>query len=461
MIKQLILLIHFIGLFFYQLIFLADVTVTQDLPTNIAPSSEAIVSITINKSNVTGFAKVQQVLPDGFSAEAVETKGATFSFKDQKMKLIWMALPSEEEFTITYKIKSSESVSGDFTIGGKFSFISESERKNVAIPSATISVSQEVLVDNTPEEPVVEETITEEIVTPEEEVPVEENVENKEVVTGTISTNRTVELIEDGKYKVTVTVNKSNINGFAKITEIVPEGFVAVENESLGGIFSFKDQEAKVLWMALPTSDEFVISYDIESITAANGDYPITGNISYLENDITQRHDMEPTTFNLNVEEPIAVVEEETIEEPENTLQESVEESIEETAVEVVKEEVETPVEEVVVEEKEVVEPVEEITTTPNPETGVSYKVQVAALRTQMATETFSKIFKITKPINIESHEGWSKYIIGSHNAYKAARDERNVIRAKVKRAFVTAYNQGKRITVQEALMISNQKWYK
>ena len=55
----------------------------------------------------------------------------------------------------------------------------------------------------------------------------------------------------------------------------------------------------------------------------------------------------------------------------------------------------------------------------------------------------------------------WYKYTIGAFNIYKEARDRRNEIWAeenKIDDAFVTAYNSGERITVQEALMISKQK---
>jgi hypothetical protein len=58
--------------------------------------------------------------------------------------------------------------------------------------------------------------------------------------------------------------------------------------------------------------------------------------------------------------------------------------------------------------------------------------------------------------------DGFTKYTVGAHNEYKEARDAREDLRNKgVVAPFVTAYNSGKRITVQEALMITTQKWYR
>ena len=66
----------------------------------------------------------------------------------------------------------------------------------------------------------------------------------------------------------------------------------------------------------------------------------------------------------------------------------------------------------------------------------------------------------IGSKVSMELHEGWKKYIVGKYDKYKDARDSREAIRSKgVENPFVTAYNSGKRITVQEALMVSSQQW--
>ena len=106
MIKYVILFIHLIGLSIYQLFF-GDVTASQKIPDKINAGEEVTVEINITKENVNGFAKVQQTLPSGFFAEVIDAKGATFSFKENTVKFIWMALPSENQFTISYILKTT------------------------------------------------------------------------------------------------------------------------------------------------------------------------------------------------------------------------------------------------------------------------------------------------------------------------------------------------------------------
>ena len=447
MIKYLILFIHLVGLSFYQILF-GDVTVTQNIPNNIKPGEEVTVEITVNKEGVGGFAKVQQTLPEGFTAEVVDSKGATFSYKDNIVKFIWMALPAENEFKISYKLKSAESLEGDFSIGGKFSFIDNNERKNIEITKSMVSITKDEMTANVEEpqlEPAEENPVTETIEAPvtETEVAV---AENKGV---NITTNRAIENSDNG-YLVKVKFMQENLDGFAKLVETVPAGFTAEAKETKGGVFSFNDNEVKILWMAAPKDKEFEISYTLKPSAETSGEQNINGSFSYLENDVTQKHILNASTFS---------VDEATSQEPlvaETTPEEVI---TEEPIVESITEE------EPVVEEPTIVNtPVNEaptVTSVPNPETGVSYKVQVGAGHQKVPANYFAKRFNLTDNISTESHNGWIKYVTGKYNVYKEARDKRNKVRNNVKTAFVTAYNQGKRITVQEALMISNQKWFK
>ena len=107
-------------------------------------------------------------------------------------------------------------------------------------------------------------------------------------------------------------------------------------------------------------------------------------------------------------------------------------------------------------------EPIEEIIAIPSPQHDVFYKVQVAAGHIEVENNYFSKRHQLSEDIDLENHQGWIKYTFGDYKVYKDCRDRRNSVWSdnKITDAFVTAYNAGTRITVQEALMITNQKWY-
>ena len=136
--NQLVLLINLIGLLLIDPLFLTDISITQNLPTTMQPASEFRVTVSVNKSELSGFAKLQLDLPPGLTATAIETKGASFTFADQKAKFIWMALPSTPTFKVTYTLTADASVRGNLAIVGRLSYIQDNERKTFDLPTSTI-----------------------------------------------------------------------------------------------------------------------------------------------------------------------------------------------------------------------------------------------------------------------------------------------------------------------------------
>lgn len=473
---KLFTLFNVAGLLLFNLLFGSDVSVVHDMPARMEPGTEMRVVVTVNKAQVNGFAKLQIDLPEGFTAAAIETRGASFTFADGKAKFIWMALPTQPSFKVSYTLSASAGLSGSFPITARLSYIEDNERKTVDMVPATLIVGDGAAVAASPA-PAVQEAIAQALEessadlasadgTPIPDAPVTSTAGlPSRTGPGNVSATRTVTPINGSEVLVEVTVNKGLIRGFGKLQENLPEGFTAVAKENDDAIFSVKGRMAKYVWLNLPSKQEMKVSYRLIAPAGVTGTFTINGEFGYLVNDLTQRAVVGSTSFTLDGA-AIAATTPEAKEEPSTATAEPAEQ-----VAEVPQPAVTAPV--VAAEPAQPRQDVREpepataqatparATHTPAPETGISFKVQITAAHREVGSAYFIQRHRYEGPFSIEHHDGWIKYVTGMFAQYRAARDQRQAyIDAKhdFPGPFVTAYNNGERITVQEALMIARQQ---
>ncbi|MFZ1332359.1 MAG: hypothetical protein WAR83_09220, partial [Flavobacteriales bacterium] len=288
---------------------------------------------------------------------------------------------------------------------------------------------------------------------------------------GEVSSKRKVTAITAEEMLVEVTINKGSIRGFGKLQEVIPAGFSAVEKNSADAIFTTQDRILKFVWLNLPAKNEVTVVYKLRSNEAGvTGERSIDGEFGYLLDDETQKCTTGTTKFLVGPDALIA-------NEPEIAEHIPTPDPVETSDVQVPSSEVDPitpaqpqetadtpkPAPEKEMRPEVAQEPVvAERSTIPSPEKGITFKVQIIAGHKEVSRSYFRILHNYSGSYSMERHQGWIKYVTGSFTAYKDARDQRNsYVQAgnNFPGPFVTAYNNGERITVQEALVLSNQKW--
>ncbi len=444
MLKIAALLFNTLTLLIYHFLFADAVTVVQSIPTSAKAGSEFTVELTINKGAAVGFAKLQQELPAGFTAVEDKNSGAAFTFSNQTVKFIWMSLPNDHELKLSYKVKVAAGISGAQTIAGKFSYVSNNDKQTTEIEPSIITIGEGgdiAAADKT----TAAGTGTDKTTTggADTDKTTATGTGTDKTTTGGADTDKTITTTSGAdatpisivrnapstasdEFIVEVTLNKGNISGFAKLVESLPSGFTASAMESAGASFSFADQKARFIWVTLPTEPEFKISYKV-NVQNASGDQIIEGLFSYIDNEDTKKYALPISKISISAGggTQVAVKTDKTDNKQISKL----------------------PPADVI----------------PPPQGKIIYHVQILALHKAKSASVVGALYNINpSSINPVMEEGFRKYLVGSHNEYKEARDARETFIPKgVVGPFVTAYNKGKRVTVQEALMVSNQKWYR
>lgn len=458
MIKYFILLMNMLGVLFINIFSGSDVSLQMNVPTEVNAGTEFNVEVTLNKRGLESFARFQQDLPRGLTAQVVDNTNANFAFEDQKVKFIWLRIPADDEIKISYKVKVDERLKGNFTIDGLFSYIDGNERKSVNLSSKEVLIRPSSKIDP---------NLIVDISEFQQMIPLQPPVSLMASNVRCIRQTPTF-LGEGNDMVVNILVSRGSADKFAKIEEEIPAGYTVEAVDTRDAIFTFKDQKAKFLWMNLPPDPRFVINYRLAPEDGVGKtELDLKGTFSFILNDATQVIDILQRDVDLSNLDPkhlegiVSSV-------PAPTLISPVKEG--ETPISTSYSGAdggkEIPVEYKKIEDKPRVarQPVElDLSYQLEPEEGVYYRVQIAAGHKLVDIKRYFKRLSITEDVRTEKHEGWFKYSIGSFNEYLKARDRRNDIwtTTPVDDAFVAAYNNGVRITVQEALMITNQQWYR
>jgi hypothetical protein len=478
MIKSLLFVVDLLVSTLLAFFFASSIEITHNFPEYIEPNTSETVTFTIDKESISGFAKLELSIPDDISVQQVDVANATFTFRNGKAKLIWISLPEEPSFQVSLKFLASKKAEGTKIIEGDFLYVEENERKKYQLNNIYFSAAAKPLVEVVPEEPNEPEPSTQpeltEVTEPEvgetqilsDSIPnepiVKEVIEQEIPEPAEVKINRAVQQQGD-EFIIELSIAKESLNNFGKAEEIIPEGFQAQALLTDGAVFSFTNQQAKFTWTQLPEKESLKISYKLLPQSVQPGTFIIQGDFAYFENDEAKNILINPSTITVEPKpEPVAeVVKEEPKEEPKPKTAEPKKPEP--------KKEEDKPIPKTKAASKApVAQPKENLVAADAPifETGVSnregltFRVQIEAGNKLVSTQYFERLYEYKGRVNLETHQGWLKYTVGYFNTFREA----NIARKSIDLAynfpgpFVTAYYQGERISLQEALMISRKK---
>ena len=458
MIKYFFILINSLTLFIFGL-FQTDnsVTIKNNIPSNFIVGQEVAVEFRISKGIQTGFAKFQLELPDGISIIKKDEMNSIYSIQNGVAQWIWSEVPEDEELLIKLTLVASELGIGIKTFNSNYSFIEKNEKKVFNMLPLEASIQNNIINNNVS---VIKDTLTK--ADPNTSIDV-------------------VRLISDGpnanEKTITIKIKKGDTKGFAKYSDETDLILNAKAIKTDGSSFSVSDGKIKFVWVDVPTKSELEVSYHID-LNNKNSNI-LKGEYSYLEKNQSKKYIVKPDSLVIGkLKDEITLQAVQKTEAAKSIVQETeanqltskkiIEDSKSNLTVEktstlvteapnLVKKEA-NEVNTIPAKAEIVKETPQIVNADPN------FVVQIGAFKnTKVVATVLIKKYRITDKIVDELHDGFSKFMVGNHNLYKEARKHRDIIKSKhgVKDAFIAAYNVGKRITVQEALMVSKQSWFK
>ena len=356
------LLYTFFSLLFFLFIGETDpqvVSIVHNLPSELKVGDRVLITLDIDKSTLSGFGLIELKFPDNCVVGAGDIGNASFTFENNKVRIVWMKMPDVPMLHVSYYLTYTGEPGVALDFHGAFSHIEDNYRVDEEIPS----------------HPII--------------------------------TNDTETLWP---------VNSSQLAVIENITELQPESIPSI---------SFTPQET-------------IITDHNDAVAQ------------------TEFKSEEPVKVEeiVKTEEPVREVETIAVQEPVVTHQDV---SSPETVTAVVTPDHKNPKSTEVLDQPII--PDRQDTPSDYPSRMIYFRVQLLAAHKTVNKSFLASTYGFKNEFNIEHHNGWLKYVTGMFETPELARAHRDYLNSSchdLPGPFITAYHNGERISVQEALMLQS-----
>lgn len=420
-----------------------NISVSLFMPDQATAGKKILVRVIINKGSHSDFARFKQKIPAGFKVEPVQTANSDFSYKDGEANFIWLKLPPEKKITLVYSLMPDIRLQGVFHFTGLFSYIKDSEREEVSLPEKTIKIlpSARAAVSSEPR-------VSKDAVAKQRSASGEQQERTPPGMAGGKTRPYALALYRQTPFKasdgrgwiVHILVSRGNVDKLGRIEEKIPAGYRAENVDGKGAIFSFRGGVVKFIWMKFPPEPLFVVSYLlVPGDNAPIGVPPkVTGVFSYMLKDNPAIVLIKP-------------------------VQETIPSRPSEEELSLLMAKLGKTAPSVMQSENKPEQPAKNIQQGASEGRGIYFRVQILATKQPVNIEKYLKRDHLPGKIYTETEKGLYKYTTGFYTSYREARVFINHLGTDtgIQRAFVTAYDKGKRIPVKEALNRTGQKWFR
>lgn len=421
-----------------------DVSFRLEAPESVIAGEDFEVELVFWKGELEDYSRFSQELPEGFSATNVSSPNADFSFSDQRVRIIWLKLPDEEEIQVNYTISVDERLSGQLELTGTFAYVADGERAYISLPQPRII--------NILPNPEMDPSLVVDV----SEFP--EMIRQSEVGIPVKKTYAQVIRQEpvkapNGLVYVNLLIKTPAGSGFLKLEETIPGGYSFESLSANGAVVSQAASLARFVWMRPPQQSHFTIRYRLVPILEAEQQpVEIEGTLAFTEQGATKMvnvQQMDVDLISLDTDQQLALLRTGAADSAGGASSMSGTGSMSETGGATGSQ----PVEEVS-DPTPMPASIDGIPTL-QPGTGIVFRVQVAAVRQPSDPGSSFGDSPLLRDVKVEVINGWYKYTVGPIDTYDAAermRDRINSQAETVYDAFVVAYRDGKRVPVEDVL---------